>query len=133
MLGIDFGTKRIGLAVTDPLWLGATPLMTIANDGQHWQVIQQVCQEHRVGAVVVGLPLWDRQRTSRLLPLVQQFATALRRKIQLPVVLVDESYTTAHARQVQRERKLQKKTRHAGIDALAAALLLEEVVQMVRV
>jgi len=107
--------------------------MTIANDGQHWQVIQQVCQEYQVGAIIVGIPLWDRHRTSRLQPLVEQFVTALRRKIRLPVLLVDESYTTAHARHIQKQRKLQKKTRHAGIDALAAAVLLEEVVQMVQV
>ncbi len=101
--------------------------MTVRNDGTHWRVLQQVCEDYQVGAIIVGMPLWDGQRQSRLLPLVQQFAIALERKTKVPVLGFDESYTTQEAEIRLRENRVRRKTREAGVDALAAAILLREV------
>lgn len=131
ILAIDYGTKRIGIAVSDPMLIGARPLQTLPQDGKQWEKISAICLEYGIGCIVVGYPYWDRGRESKMAQLVRQFARALARKIPLPIYFFDESWTTRSAEKLVRTQKVKKQTVDAGIDALSAAILLDQVLEMV--
>ena len=133
-LGIDYGERRIGLAVSDPTGTLARPLRTIAPSGPAGVRARAVAGEIAVLAaesdglerVVVGLPRRldgsDHEQTARVLT----FVDVLRRSVDLPVALQDErlSSVEADARLAVRERDWRR--RKAQLDAAAAAVILQD-------
>jgi len=127
ILGLDFGDRRIGLALSDELGLTAQPAGVIHNqaDGGHLGALAQLCQERGVERVVVGLPrnmdgsLGERAR------LTLEFVEALRGALDVPVETWDERLTTVQAERSLRARGLTHKRRKARRDTIAAQLILQ--------
>lgn len=132
-VGIDLGTRRIGVAVSDATGLIAQPHTTIARHGgaRDLQAIAAVVQQVGASTVVLGLPLnpeaderhpGDEGRAARS---VRAFAERLRGVLQVPIELVDESFTTVEAAEALRESALGREKRRALVDKVAAALILQ--------
>ena len=124
--GIDFGTVRIGVALSDPSQTWVTPLETYTRrtprlDAQYFQRL--VASEALVG-FVVGLPLHCDGQESQKSKEVRLFVTWLEQQTQLPVALFDERFTTAEARRLLNETQLSPQKRKAKLDGLAAHLIL---------
>lgn len=127
ILGIDFGDRRIGLAISDELGLTAQPsaALEVDKDGGHLQEVARLCQEERVERVVVGLP---RNMDGSLGPrarLTLEFVQALAARLNLPVETWDERLTTRQAERSLRERGLTAKRRKARRDVVSAQLILQ--------
>ena len=127
LLGIDYGTKRIGLSLGDPLGIIATPLETIANDTKAVGYILALTARERVAALVVGMPFNLKGEKSRKAMEVEEFVDRLRRAAPCEVILWDERFTSTMARQTLRSMGTKKKDRQkkATVDAMAAAIILQ--------
>ena len=127
ILAFDFGTRRIGVAVGNTLLRRATPL-TIINDEKtdaRFSKIADLLAEWQPGAMVVGLPSNDDGTPHELTALCRRFANRLKGRFNLPVLLVDERYTSASASAQLHEEGIHGKKQKALIDQYAAQQILQ--------
>jgi putative Holliday junction resolvase len=127
VLGLDFGTRRVGAAVSDPGRSIATPLEVYerrdpSRDAAHYH---HLIREHDVDRIVVGLPLHTGGGESESSALARRWGAWLARETGLPVLFFDERYTSVDAEDVLRSAGLKLKDRRAKRDMLAARLLLQ--------
>jgi putative Holliday junction resolvase len=127
VLSVDYGTARVGLALSDPTGTLAQGFSVLrrTSDEQVIREIVQVIREHAVDQVVVGYP---RNMDGTIGPRAQQcaaFAEQLQRSAGVPVTLFDERLTTAFAERTLIEGGLSRRRRRQVVDALAAQLLLQ--------
>jgi putative pre-16S rRNA nuclease len=129
LLGVDWGERRIGLALSDETQLLAQPLTTLTRrTGKRFPMAQLMAlvKEREIAGVVVGLPLASDGSEARAARAARTLATDIARVSGLTVDLWDERFTTARARQAVREMGGTTKGREADLDALAATLLLQQ-------
>lgn len=126
-LGLDVGTHRVGVALSDPTGMIAQSLTVIPR--RSWaQVVGAVValiRAHRVERVVVGLPLRLDGGEGDAAANARRFSDRLRHAVEIPVVLEDERLSTAEAERVMLEADVDRATRRARRDAVAAALILQ--------
>ncbi len=130
ILGLDYGERRIGIAVSDSGQRFAFPLKVLENTGTEpvCQAISKLVLQHRAGAVVVGLPVREDGSFGPEAEKVALFAKQLERFLSVPVFLYDERYTTRIARRL-RDESIPSQRRGANLDAAAAAVMLEGFLQ----
>lgn len=128
---IDYGGKRTGIAVTDPLKIIATPLDTVHTSGL-MAYLKSYLSREEVELVLVGMPVnWDDTATHAT-PLVQAFIKAFTKAHPaVPIKEVDERYTSRMASQAMLEMGLRKKQRQekGRVDRIAATIMLQEYLQ----
>ncbi|MGI6407895.1 MAG: Holliday junction resolvase RuvX [Gammaproteobacteria bacterium] len=128
LLGFDFGTRQIGVAVGQTLTRQARPLCNLpARDGiPQWEQIEALLTEWQPQALVVGLPLNMDGTTSDMSLRAQKFANRLHGRYGLPVHTHDERLTTFEAKgERMRRGDYSRNFRDDPVDALAASLLLQ--------
>jgi putative holliday junction resolvase len=127
ILGLDVGSRRIGMAISDPLGLTAQGLPTLQRQNKRldFEQLAKVVGDYQVSEIVVGYPL----RLSGLEGIqsekMQLFAEDLRKKFGLPVHLWDERLTSSQANRLLRETDLSIKKRGQAVDRMAAILILQ--------
>jgi putative holliday junction resolvase len=130
VMGIDYGTKTIGLAVSDELHLTVRPLTTVRRGKKTYaQVVAEICAliaEHEVGTLAVGLPLNMDGTRSEMTARVESFVNDLRAQLTIPIVLVDERLTSYEAEQILRAMGVGERERRARSDEYAAVLILQD-------
>ncbi len=127
VLGLDYGTRRIGAAVSDPRRSIATPLEVYERrdpqrDALHYQ---ELVREHDVDRIVVGLPLHTGGGEGDLAKQARTFGAWLTRHTGVPVAFHDERYSTVDADEVLRSAGFKLRDRKAKRDMLAARILLQ--------
>lgn len=126
LAGIDYGTVRIGVAITDPDQRLASPLENYTRRGlaadAAW--IKRLAVEERIAGFVVGLPVHGSGEESQKSHEARQFAAWLGNETNLPVRLFDERYTSVQAEAALLGAGLTKKRRKERLDKLAAQILL---------
>jgi len=125
-LGVDFGTRRIGLAVSDPSGAIAFPAGTLERRGLR-RDLESLCalvKEREVARIVVGLPLHMDGRRGPEAEAAEKFATQLGEATGLPVDLFDERWTTREAERVLAETGRRGRKRRQVVDSVAASILL---------
>jgi putative holliday junction resolvase len=127
ILGLDPGEKRIGVAVTDPLGLTAQGISVISYDRLENALneIEEICRRYEVSEVVVGNPLNMNGSRGPASKKAEKFAEKLRRKLKLPVFLIDERLTTAGAERTMIAGGASRRKRRETRDKLAAVLILD--------
>ncbi len=131
LLGVDFGTVRIGLAMCDESQNWVTPLDTYSRrnerlDGAHFANLSKA--ESLVG-IVVGLPIHCDGKESQKSHEVRKFCHWLRGVTNLPIAHYDERFTTAEARRLLGERTLSAKAKKQKLDGVAAYLILSHYLE----
>jgi putative Holliday junction resolvase len=126
-LGLDVGERRIGVAISDELGAIASPLAMIPRGEGDLQEISRLSAEHRIGAVVVGLPTGMSGREGPQAAVTRAFADQLAASLgpEIPVRFWDERLTSAIADRTMRERGTRKDERKQQRDAIAAAVILQ--------
>lgn len=124
---MDVGSRRIGLAVSDPLGITAQGLDTIhrQNKRRDFAELERVIRDHDVSEIVMGLPLRMSGAEGIQAEKMQAFADEIRRRFKLPVHLWDERLTSAQANRLLRETDMSIKQRGAVVDQMAAVLILQ--------
>lgn len=127
ILGVDPGTRRVGLAISDPSGMIAQPLETLAAEDEHQLVsaLRRLIAQYEVDEIVVGLA---KSLNGELGPAAQRglhLAALLRTSVACPVHMLDERLTTAQAERSLLEAGLRRSRRRQTRDQAAAALLLQ--------
>lgn len=131
ILAIDYGARRMGLAVSDPLGITAQGLETLErrNKRRDFARLEQVIRDYEVQEIVLGYPLRMSGETGPQSDKVAGFAEQLRKIFDLPVHLWDERLTSAEANRVLREAELSIEKRARAVDRMAAVLILQSFLQ----
>jgi putative Holliday junction resolvase len=127
-LAIDYGKKRIGLAISDPHKIVAKTLTTVETARSPKQTIQNILNaigEHEVDEIVVGFPIRMNGQPGAMAEEVTQFVALLKQHILATVTLWDERLTTVQAERVMREANMNRKKRSQVIDQLSAVIVLQ--------
>lgn len=126
ILGLDVGSVRVGVALSDPLGMTAQPLEVINRREQDpWDRIAALVEEHDVERVVVGQPLRLEGDEGPAVAAVNEFIAKLTERIEVPIETWDERLTTAQAERMMIEGGVRRKKRRQSIDRVAAALILQ--------
>lgn len=123
LLGFDYGTAKLGIAVGQTETGTANPLTTLRAVRQKpdWVAISRLIDEWQPEALVVGLPFDMDDTETEIAPLARRFARQLEGRYRLPVYMADERLTS----QVARQELGRKMKNYAELDAIAAKLILE--------
>ena len=128
ILSIDYGKKRTGLAVTDPLQIIASGLATVSTS-ELFDYLKQYMAKEQVERIVIGEPKQPNGQPSENLQRVQQFVNRWRKAVpDIPIVFYDERFTSVLAHQAMIDGGLKKKDRQnkALVDEISATIILQD-------
>ena len=133
ILAIDYGTKRTGLAVTDPLRIIATALATV-DTNLLVDYLKKYFSKETVDEVVIGMPKQLNNQDSEIAPIVRKFVEVFKSTFpDKPVVLADERFTSAQAQRTMIAGGMKKKDRQVkgNVDKISATLILQNYLHKV--
>lgn len=131
ILAIDYGKKRIGIAVSDPLGMTARPLKYLENNKDIFNNIKILCSEYEVSKIIIGLPKTLKGEISFSAQDVRKFTVQLKKAIDIPIEEWDERLTTKIAENMLIAKGASREKRKGSIDSVAAALMLEEYLKTI--
>jgi putative holliday junction resolvase len=134
VLGLDVGSRRIGVAISDPLGITAQGLETLhrKNKRHDFAHLERVIRDYAVQEIVVGLPLRMSGAEGTQAEKIRAFAEDLRKQFKIPVHLWDERLTSAEANRLLRETELSIAKRGQAVDRMAAILILQGWMESLR-
>lgn len=128
-LGVDVGSVRVGVAVSDPHCILATPLFTLARDAKNNTDLAKLVaaiEEHEVVEVVVGLPRSLSGRSGPAVTAARAYGDALQSRITpIPLIYVDERLTSVTANRILRDSGVKGRSRRSVVDQVAAVQILQ--------
>jgi putative holliday junction resolvase len=130
ILAVDYGRKRIGLALSDELGLTARPLAVIVRKNREADLkrLREICAQNSVGHIIVGHPVHITGEASEMADEASRFAARLAKAVRIETEMVDERLTSWQARETISETKGRAGKREA-IDDVAAAVLLRDYLE----
>lgn len=134
ILGLDYGSKTVGVAISDPMLITAQGLEIIRRESEGkirktYQRIEEICKEYNVEKIVLGHPKnmdgTDGERAFKTI----EFKEALERRTGLPVILWDERLTSVSAENIMIESKIRRENRKQYVDEIAAMVILQNYLE----
>lgn len=130
ILSIDYGKKRVGVAVTDPMQMIAGGLGTFASNEIH-KYLKEYCKKEVVERIVVGYPKQLNNAESESMKYIRPFVKSLENAFDIPIEMYDERFTSKIAFQTMIDAGLKKKARRnkALIDEISATIILQSYLE----
>lgn len=127
IIGIDYGDKRIGIAVSDPSCFIASPVKTIINLGNTKVLdeLEKIINDFNAEKIVLGVPKNMNGTIGERAEKSTQFSELIKNRFKIEVILWDERLTTVSAHKIFNETNVRGKKRKNSVDALAAVLILQ--------
>ncbi|OGS28050.1 MAG: hypothetical protein A2297_03140 [Elusimicrobia bacterium RIFOXYB2_FULL_48_7] len=132
ILAIDYGEKRIGIALSDPLGITAQPYATLDNDGTEIEKLKTIISEKEVTKIIIGLPLRLDGTKSESSQKALAFAETVKNATTADIELVDERFSSREINARLIEFDVSRKKRKTAVDKLAATLLLETYLERIK-
>lgn len=134
IMGIDFGSKRIGISISDTTLTIAQGLLVLENNPEFFDKLKDICFKYDVKLIVVGLPISLSGRYSSKTNEVLKFVDKLKSKLKIDIVKWDERFTTKIAQRAKIEMNLKKKKRKEKIfdDIISATLILQSYLDFLK-
>lgn len=132
LLGIDFGEKRIGIAVSDFLQTLATPCKVLCNDKKFFQELLKILEEYEIKAILIGIPRSLDGTYGNTTKLVLEFVKELEKHVKIKICFWDERFSSASAERVLLEYDLSRAKRKKIIDKIAASYILQNALDFIR-
>lgn len=134
VMALDVGARRIGVALSDPMRILASPLTTLQAEPREVVLarIAALVRANEVTALVVGLPLTLNGEVGSQATLVQQFVEALAHVVSIPIHYVDERLTSVAAERMMLDLGIKREQRKARIDEIAASIILQDYLDSCR-
>jgi len=128
ILSIDYGNKRVGLAVSDPLKMIATslPTMTIASMDDAVKNLFDILQNYDIEAIIIGYPLGISGKKTDQTEIVDKFIKKMKELTKIVIIPWDERYTSVEAKQILREKGVKSRHDKGLIDQMSARIILQE-------
>lgn len=124
IMSIDYGKKRIGIAISDELRIIAAPLEVINNTLGVEKKISEIAKKHNVEKIIIGLPFWD--KPSEIIEEIKVFAENLKKNLDIEIEFVNEFYSTKIAQEKLHSLNKKLKKYKNKIDSFAACVILQE-------
>lgn len=133
-IGLDIGTKRIGISKSDILGFLASPIETYERKGMNRDTdyVASLVKKYDADTVVMGLPLKMNGEVGQSVEMVQKFAEALKQKIDVNIVFQDERLTTVSAERVLLESDMRREKRKQIIDSVASQIILQAYLDKIK-
>lgn len=127
VLGVDYGTKNVGLAISDESWLIASPFKVINNTSftKVAEQFYQIIDENNIELVVIGLPLRYDEGISKMEQRAKQFGRNLQKNREVNIYFHDEAFTSIDAKHSMIQSGIGRNKRKQKIDKIAASLMLQ--------
>ena len=134
IMGIDYGEKRIGIAISDPLGITAQGLPTIerTNIQKDIQKILNIIREKEVSEIVAGLPKHMNNTLGEKAQALLAFVDLIKKHVNIPVNTIDERLSTVRAHRAMLEGDLSRKKRKERVDMIAAQLILQGYLDIIK-
>lgn len=137
ILGLDYGSKTVGVAVSDPLLITAQGVEIIRRESEGkirktYQRIEELCKQFEVEKIVLGNPKNMNGTEGDRVEKTLEFKEALERRTGLQVIMWDERLTTVTADKVMMESKIRRENRKEYVDEIAAMLILQNYLESIR-
>ena len=134
VMALDYGKARLGVAVCDEMHIVVSTRPVIPNDARLWDGVIERIAADRIDVVVVGVPRRVDDEVTEIIAEIERFILELRQRIELPVIEVDEAYSTKRAFDVMHASGMRKKKRSTKgtKDQLAAAMILQDLLDETR-
>ena len=134
IMGLDFGGKTCGVALSDPLMITAQPKEIIRRDRENklrrtFARIEELIAENDVGLIVLGLPLNMDDSQGERAKKTLEFQDSLQRRTGLPVVMSDERLTSVEAEEIMHSQGIPRERYHDYVDMIAAGIILREYME----
>lgn len=131
ILAIDYGTRNIGLAISDFKGIVATPLkvLRVSKNNGYEKIVEEIadiCERNKVQTILLGKPQVFEVAHKKTLKKIEKFEKLLEKGINLPIINYDESYSTVTAQDMLLYTKQTTKSSRDKIDSVAAAVFLQE-------
>ena len=128
ILGIDYGERRIGLAISDPLQIIATPLKVVdrKKTPKIFQEIKDLVKEKNISTVVVGFPLTMKGTFSKQTEATVEFIEKLKELLEVPIYTVDERMTSKEAEKILIQKGIKTGHNKSAVDQTSAIIILQE-------
>ena len=136
LIGFDYGTKKMGVAIAQCITKTATPLnvLEIKNENPNWEQLDQIVNDYKPDIAIIGYPGKNNKKTSLLANQIEKFESAIEKHYKMPTILFDETYSTTIARQelrdLRRDGILSKRIKRGQVDSMAAKIILEQWLQL---
>ena len=133
LLAIDYGTKRVGFAISDPQQKIASPLITVPIELAITK-IQQITKDYQIEAIIVGIPRQKNGQYSEVFNQIKEFEATLKKVLpKVRIIHHEERYTSKMAQRIILESgiKKQKRKNKSLLDKISASILLESYIQSV--
>jgi len=132
ILSLDFGEKRIGVAVSDALNIIAQSVGTIERKGikNDFKKIGELVKEYEAEKIIVGLPLNMDGTEGKSANLAMDFVKELKKEVRVEVEMLDERLTTAQGERIFLEADMSRKKRKQNLDKIAAQLILQNYLDL---
>jgi putative Holliday junction resolvase len=127
-MGIDYGEKRIGIALSDPLLIFAYPFITLQNDLSFLKNLSKIIFEKNIDKVILGLPSSNYKSSAELSKKVQKLKQEIETNFKIEVILWDEEFSSAIAKEkvIESVTKKSKRRNKDLLDKHSAAIILQE-------
>lgn len=130
VMGLDFGSKTVGVAISDPLGITAQPIEIVRRKSENklrqtLARLEELIKEYQVTRLILGLPKNMNNTLGERAQKSLEFKEMLERRTGLPVIMWDERLTTVEANRAMMEGKVRREDRGRYVDALAAVLILQ--------
>ena len=135
IMGLDYGTKTVGVAISDEMMITAQPVETIVRERANklrktYQRIEELISQNDVEKIVIGKPLNMNGTEGEMVQLMREFSQELSRRTGLEIIEVDERLTTSEADRILKETGVAISGRKEHIDKMAAAIILQTYLDM---
>lgn len=127
ILGLDYGNKRVGVAVSDEMGWTAQPIATLSMHG-HQEILTEIkkyIKKYKIEEIIVGMPYNMDGSIGKRAEITQSFINFLQNNLELPIKIQDERLTTSQAENILLEADVSRSGRKKVIDKLAASLILQ--------
>lgn len=127
LLAIDYGEKRLGLAISDPNQIISKPLKTlILSDSQHiYNELEKIISDYEIQKLIIGLPVGMNGKNTQQTRKVEAFREFLQNKIDIPIILFDERLSSVSAKKSLISQGVKTGHNKSKIDQTAAAIFLQ--------
>ena len=128
ILGVDYGERRIGLALSDPLQIIAKPLTMIdrVKISDYISLISNIVSEKNITSIVVGLPLTLKGKYSKQTKIVMAFVEQLKLEFEIPINCIDERLSSVTAEKLLQMQSIKTGHNKGLVDETSAAIILQE-------
>lgn len=129
IIGIDYGQKRIGLAMSDPLGITSQPLPFLPNDKQTFTNLKKLVEENQVQEIVIGLPINMKGLPTEMTKEVEKFSKDLEAYVSVPIILQDERLSTMESEKLLIEANVSRDKRKEVRDSMSASIILQDYLE----